>query len=86
MWKRLREAQLALQPLCEFCLQTEEITAAEVVDHIRPHRGQVDLFHDPLNLQSLCKAHHDGTKQRIERGSVDTRLDATGWPEWREGR
>lgn len=85
-WKRLRHYQLSLQPLCEFCLEAEDITAAEVVDHVKAHRGQLDLFHDPSNLQSLCRPHHDGTKQRLERGGIDTRLDSSGWPEWREGR
>jgi 5-methylcytosine-specific restriction enzyme A len=32
---------------------------AEVVDHIQPHRGDRALMYDPLNLQSLCKQHHD---------------------------
>lgn len=38
-----------------------------VADHRRPHRGDVDLFHDPANLQCLCKACHDRPKQRQDR-------------------
>ena len=46
------------------------IVAACVVDHVTPHRGNEDLFFDYHNTQSLCKAHHDSTKQSMERGSV----------------
>ncbi|NMA84113.1 MAG: HNH endonuclease [Epulopiscium sp.] len=29
------------------------------VDHIKPHKGNEDLFYDINNLQSLCKSCHD---------------------------
>ena len=79
-WRRLREHQLALQPLCEFCLITEDITAAEVVDHKRKHDGNLDLFFDPSNLQSLCKHHHDSAKQMIERGKKVFTCGLDGYP------
>lgn len=41
-----------------------------VVDHIVPHRGREALLRDPGNLQTLCVAHHSGTKQRIERSAT----------------
>lgn len=41
---------------------------AAVVDHIVPHRGDHALLMDEGNLQSLCKQHHDSTKQSEERG------------------
>lgn len=40
---------------------------ADIVDHIKWHKGDEVLFHDPENLQSLCKACHDKHKQRQER-------------------
>ncbi|SMG00343.1 HNH endonuclease [Burkholderia singularis] len=36
-------------------------------DHIVPHRGDRRLQLDPNNVQTLCKPHHDGDKQRMER-------------------
>lgn len=36
---------------------------ASVTDHIRPHRGDVELFRDQKNHQSLCKRHHDEKTQ-----------------------
>ncbi len=48
-----------------------------VIDHVEPHRGNLVLFWDETNLQAMCKAYHDGEKQRLEhaadmgRGGVD---------------
>lgn len=67
-WKRARAAQFAKEPLCLFCKQEGKITAACVVDHITPHKGALELFWDPANLQSLCKPHHDRDKKLIEAG------------------
>ena len=35
------------------------ISAAVIVDHIKPHRGDKVLFWDRNNWQPLCKMHHD---------------------------
>lgn len=79
-WRRLREAQLSAEPLCRMCLDAEDVTAATICDHIKAHKGDMDLFFDPTNLQSLCKAHHDGVKQRIDKGQNVVRYGADGWP------
>lgn len=79
-WRKLREAQLANSPLCTFCLATEDVTKAEVVDHIKPHKGDHALFFNPSNLQSLCKWHHDSAKQRIERGQKAFAIGVDGYP------
>lgn len=68
-WKRLRLAQLALQPLCRMDLEMSRIVPGEVVDHIKPHKGDMTLFFDPSNLQTLCKACHDGHKRAQEMSS-----------------
>ncbi|MBB3523095.1 HNH endonuclease [Rhizobium sp. BK456] len=69
-----------MQPLCEFCLITEDITAAEVVDHIKSHKGDLELFYDSLNLQSLCKHCHDSAKQMIDRGKKVVTYGVDGYP------
>ncbi len=38
-----------------------------VVDHIEPHRGNLALFWDPANLQSVAKSWHDSDKNRQDR-------------------
>ena len=79
-WKRLREAHLAADPLCRFCLEVEDVTAADTVDHIRPHKGDPDLFFDPSNLQSLCASCHSRHKQREERGTARPAIGLDGYP------
>lgn len=79
-WHRLREHQLSAEPLCRFCLEGEDVTAATVVDHVRPHKGDMVLFFDPGNLQSLCAPCHDGIKRRMELGLEVVRFGADGWP------
>jgi len=68
-WYALRDRQLTKQPLCEHCLQSNpsRITAATVVHHKTPHRGDDALFYDPNNLESACQPCHDGPLQSAER-------------------
>lgn len=79
-WQRMRERHLSDQPLCMFCLASEDVTPATVCDHIRPHKGNEDLFFDASNIQSLCKQCHDRDKQRIELGQEVVRFGSDGWP------
>ena len=79
-WARLREAQLAAEPLCRFCLAIEEVTEATVCDHIEPHKGDEALFYDPSNLQSLCAPCHDKLKALIERGKKAMVIGVDGYP------
>ena len=53
-WGEARRASLAEHPVCVGCGRR----AAEQVDHIEPHRGDVVLFWDPLNWQPLCSGCH----------------------------
>jgi 5-methylcytosine-specific restriction protein A len=57
-WKQMRVAQLAKEPWCATCLEEGKHTFATQVDHIKPHRGNPQLFFDETNLQSLCRSHH----------------------------
>jgi len=43
---------------------------ASVVDHRVPHRGDMRLFWDKSNWQSLCGPHHSGEKQRQEQEAI----------------
>jgi hypothetical protein len=63
------------------CKAAGRTVAAAVVDHVVPHRGDAALFWDPDNLQSLCKPHHDGSKQSEELRGYSREVDpVTGWP------
>jgi 5-methylcytosine-specific restriction protein A len=65
-WQKARAAYLAQHPLCVFCERDGVLTPATVVDHVEPHRDDDEKFWDQDNWQSLCKSHHDSTKQRQE--------------------
>lgn len=58
-WSKARKAYLSEHPLCAECLRRGKYTEATVVDHIKPHRGNQELFWDKSNWQSLCKPCHD---------------------------
>ncbi|HEY0213724.1 MAG TPA: HNH endonuclease signature motif containing protein [Paenirhodobacter sp.] len=67
-WRRTRwSVLLAASFTCARCGRLEGDTSQLVADHIHPHRGSDVLFWDQGNLQCLCKACHDGDKQREER-------------------
>lgn len=78
-WRRKAAHQLLLEPLCRLCHAAGRITAATIADHIIPHMGDVFAFWNNA-LQSLCKACHDGVKQREERRGHSDALGADGWP------
>lgn len=79
-WKALRLLQLGREPLCRLCKEADRLCPATVADHITPHKGDVTLFFDATNLQSLCKPCHDGTKQRAEHRGHTQGCDAAGMP------
>lgn len=64
IWQRLRAEQLLRESWCRECAQVGHRVRATVVDHIVPHRGNMTLFTDPANLQSLCKRCHDRKTMR----------------------
>lgn len=80
LWKQLRLAQLAREPLCHMCSETGVVTAANTVDHKKAHKGDLALFYDPENLASLCPSCHSRHKQRIERGGKVVRFGVDGYP------
>ena len=59
-WQKARDAYLRLYPICaEHMRQGGRPVAASVVDHKKPHRGDMVLFWDSTNWQRLCKPCHD---------------------------
>ncbi|KTC55946.1 HNH endonuclease [Pseudomonas putida] len=68
-WQKARERYLNSNPLCVYCQQIGRVTAASIVDHIVAHRGDMVLFWDQTNWQSLCKPCHDSVKQAEEAAS-----------------
>ncbi len=65
-WQSARLGFLRAHPLCVLCETSGRITAADTVDHVRPHLGDMRLFWDRANWQPLCRSCHSSTKQRAE--------------------
>lgn len=58
-WKKIRISFLSDNPLCVECLKDGHYKMAKIVDHLVPHKGDINMFYDLNNLQALCKKHHD---------------------------
>ena len=54
----LRPMQLLREPFCRECAKKGERVRATDVDHVVPHRGNLILFRDRSNLESLCHSCH----------------------------
>lgn len=69
-WREARAGYLLKHPLCVYCAKLGKVTAASVVDHIEPHRGDMALFWQRENWQSLCASCHNSAKAKQEYGSM----------------
>ncbi|TNB46528.1 HNH endonuclease [Martelella lutilitoris] len=61
-WERESKAFLADYPVCVRCGEPSEL-----VDHIKAHKGNQQLFWDRTNWQPLCHHCHNSAKQSEER-------------------
>lgn len=70
-WSKAAKAHLDRNPLCAFCAigawgDPPCDTAAELVDHLYPHRGDQAVFWDRRCWVASCRRCHAGPKQRVE--------------------
>ena len=79
-WQQARVHFLRAHPLCRMCEARGKLTAASVVDHVIPHKGDVSRFWDEDNWQALCKPCHDAGKQSQDRTGRIRGCDANGYP------
>lgn len=57
-WQKARLSFLSRSPLCVDCKDRGLIKTATVVDHVKPHKGDIGLFWDVDNWQPLCVSCH----------------------------
>lgn len=82
-WREARAGFLKLHPLCVYCQREGRVTAANVVDHIEPHRGDMSLFWRRELWQSLCSTCHNTVKAQEEgRHAARSTFDASGRVVW----
>ena len=65
-WSNLRKIVLAEEPYCARCAAEGIVKPSDTVNHIRPHKGDFELFWDRDNLEGVCASHHSGDIQREE--------------------
>lgn len=77
-WQATRAKQLSDHPLCAMCMP--RIVPATVCDHADKASKATEegFFSGPFN--SLCKTHHDATRQREERRGYIIGSDEAGMP------
>lgn len=87
-WEKARLGYLSRHPLCVCCQAHGVVAAAELVDHIVPHKGDRALFWDRGNWQALCAWCHNHVKGVIEArwvtggvaaAALDLSRKAEGW-------
>ena len=83
-WKHpvhgVRIRKLRTDPLCWYCEQLGRVTAADTVDHIIPHRGDVRLFYEWGNLRSACRHCHDSAAKLKDKHGHVPGVDVNGIP------
>jgi 5-methylcytosine-specific restriction protein A len=66
-WLAYRRQKFQEQPFCVECEKQGRYVQwfrGGVLDHIIPHRGNLDMFYDYNNLQGLCWSHHSAKTGR----------------------
>jgi 5-methylcytosine-specific restriction protein A len=58
-WQKASKRFLREHPLCVACAAEGRDESATLVDHVKPHRGDYELFWNEKNWQSLCERHHN---------------------------
>lgn len=76
-WRKERASWLALNPWC-VSLGSGCTLIGELVDHVVPHRGDMSVFWNRSNWQTLCTHCHSVHKQRIETGRAEVLRDHKG--------
>lgn len=70
-WQQTSKGFLRAHPLCQ-CPECKEgairLLPSQVVDHIIPHKGDMDLFWDRNNWQAMAKVCHDKKTAREDGG------------------
>lgn len=82
-WQKVSKAYLAKHPwcVCEECKGRDLLDGgkiANVVDHIKPHRGDMDLFWDRTNWQSMNDVCHNKKTAKEDGGFTGYQPDTGG--------
>jgi len=69
-WRQYSKQYRVENPLCvcDECKERVVPLPSEVVDHIKPHKGNIKLFWDETNHQAMAKVCHDKKTVREDGG------------------
>lgn len=67
-WSTASSNYLNSHPFCAECERKGIKTLATEVDHIKPHRGNKELFWDMTNWQPLCHSCHSEKTAKEDNG------------------
>ena len=79
-WRKQSRRFLDTHPLCVLCAKVGRDTPSNTVDHIIPHKGNLDLFWDEGNWQSVCPMCHNASKRMQELHGHSQACDINGFP------
>ena len=84
-WKQLRVKILTRDSYqCQKCKTAltdgRSNPHSAVVHHKTPHKGNLELFYDPINLEAVCWKCHSGALQSEEVLGYSTEIGLDGWP------
>lgn len=65
-WRTLRKQKLSINPICEICSSQFNLE----IHHIKAPKGNIHLFFNINNLQTLCKTCHQHQTQKETRKSI----------------
>jgi hypothetical protein len=68
-----------MEPFCRFCARRKQYVAAEIADHIVPHKGNWEAFRIG-ELQSLCIHCHNSEKKFEEHRGFVKGIGLDGMP------
>lgn len=64
-WTRFRTYYLRMHPLCVECERHDRVTAAVILDHIKPYKTHPHLGLDWHNVRPLCRPCHNRIGERV---------------------
>jgi 5-methylcytosine-specific restriction enzyme A len=70
-WQRARLQHLSVNPLCVCCLANGVVEPATMVDHVIPHKGNMNVFWNSADWQSLCDWCHKAIKASVEHSWIN---------------
>ena len=79
-WRKVAKMFLDQNPLCSPCLKSQRETPGTIVHHKIEHKGDIELFYNWDNLESVCASCHSGHIRVSEHVGYSQSCDADGFP------